>query len=170
VRLKAAAPLGELGEHQRLLARGEDLVDELVEPIELARPAGQPRTVGQQVRRVVADLLEPQHRLQHQPAPFDALGCLDLGEHVLDDRAVEARLLAGEVAALVELDLVGQVGRDRGVGLLASQHERPGEPPQPGSRLVVVEPLDRDGEALAERGLGTEQAGVAEVHDRPQLG
>ena len=68
------AELGVLGEQQRPLAGRQHLVQDLVEPLELARPAGQPAAVAQEVRRVVADLLQLGHRGQHQAAPLDALG------------------------------------------------------------------------------------------------
>ena len=52
------APLGEVREHQHALAGGEHRVDDLLEPGELARPAGERLVVVLVRRRVVADLLE----------------------------------------------------------------------------------------------------------------
>ena len=102
--------------------------------------------------------------------PLDpGLGLLDAVEHVVDDRPVEAGLLPGEVAQHVHLDLVGQVGDDRPVGLEPPEHERAGEPLQGGGRRLVAVALDGNGEAVPERRLRAEQAGVEEVHQRPQL-
>ena len=60
------AHLPELGEHERPLADVEQLVDELVVAGQLARAAGQPGAVAEHVGRVVADLLEPGERGEHE--------------------------------------------------------------------------------------------------------
>ena len=80
----------------------------------------------QQLGRVVADLLELGHRGEHVAAALDALRVLDLLHHVVDDRAVERGLLAGEPVVLRDLDLLGQVVDDRGIGLDAGAAGRAG--------------------------------------------
>ena len=107
------AELGVLGEQQRLLADRQHLVEDLVQPFELARPPGQPAAVAQEVGRVVAHLLELGHRRQHQAAPLDPFRGPDAFQHVVDDRLVERGLLGGQVAEHVHLQLLGQVGDDR---------------------------------------------------------
>ena len=98
------------------------------------------------------------------------LGLLDPVEHVVDHRLVEAGLLPGQVAQHVHLDLLGQVGDDRAVGLEPPEHERPGEPLQRGRRRLVAVALDRHGEAFAGTSCSVpSRPGVEEVHERPQL-
>ena len=93
---------------------------------------------------MVAHLLELHHRGEDQPTALDALGLVDPGQHVVDDRLIEAGLLAGQVAELLHLELVGQVGDDRPVGLQAAEHERAGDAPESGGGLVVTVALDRE--------------------------
>ena len=129
VRPQHPAELGVLGEAQRLVAGGDDLVADLLEPGQLARPAGQPGAVGEQVRGMVAHLLELGHRGEHEAAAADLVGGLvDAGEHVGHRGLVQAGLLGGEVAPDLHLLLVRQVRDDRLVGLQPAQHERLGEP------------------------------------------
>jgi hypothetical protein len=124
----------------------------------------------QQLRGVVADLLELGHRRQHVAAPLDALAVLDLLHHVVDDRLVQRGLLAGEPVVLGDLDLLGQVVDDRRVGLDAAEQVRAGDAAQEGGGLGVAVPLDGDRVAGAEAVGGAQQPGVEHVHDRPQLG
>ena len=170
VRHQQLGELGELGEAQHPVALGEDLLQDLLEPDDLARPAADGRAIVQQLRRVVAHLLELGHRGQHVAAALDALGVLDLLHHVVDDGLVQRGLLGGELAVLLDLDLLGQVVDDRRVGLDPAQDVGPGDRAQPLGRLGLPVPFDRDRVAGAEPLRGAEQAGVEEVHDRPQLG
>ena len=87
---------------------------------------------------MVAHLLEPEQPGEHRAPPVDALGLVGPGEQVVDDRLVERGLLAGERAAVDRLDLVGQVGDDRPVGLQPAQDERAGDPPEQRGRLGVA--------------------------------
>ncbi|MEI2723498.1 MAG: hypothetical protein V9H26_08140 [Verrucomicrobiota bacterium] len=162
--------LAELGEHQRLLAGIEQVGDQLVEAGELARATGQLRAVAQRVGGVVADLLQPGERGQHEAAAAHAGGLLRVGEQLVDDGLVHVRLLAGERRPRHLLHLVGQVGHERLVGLRAPQQERPGEPAQLGGGDRVVLALDRVGEVLAELGGVAQQAGGDDLEDAPQLG
>ena len=101
------------------------------------RPA-EPRAVAERVRRVVADLLEPGQRGEHQAAAAHAGGLLGVDEQLVDDLLVHARLLAGQRRPGDLLDLVGQIGQQRLVGLGAPQQERRRQPAQCRGGGVVV--------------------------------
>ena len=119
---------------------------------------------------MVAHLLEAEDRAEHLAAVrLVVVLALDVAEQVVDDRLVERGLLAGQVARLGELDLVGQLGCDRAIGLDAAEEERRGEPPEPVGRVLVVPAFDRDREPALEGLRRAQEAGVREVHDRPQL-
>ena len=162
--------LGELGEAQRAVALGEDLGEDLLQPHDLAGAAADRRAVVQQQCGVVADLLELGHRGQHVAPAGDAGGVFDLLQHVVDDRAVERRLLAGQPVVLGDLDLVRQVVDDRGVGLDPAQQIRAGGAAQQLRGVGVPLALDGHREARAEPLGRAEDARVEHVHDRPQLG
>ena len=66
---------------------------------------------------MVADLLEPGERGEHEPAPLHARGRGGVGEQLVDDVLVQHGLLAGEPGPGDLLDLVGQVGHELAVGL-----------------------------------------------------
>jgi hypothetical protein len=119
---------------------------------------------------MIAHLLELGHRGKHQAAPgYVVAGLVDAAEHVGDGRLVQACLLLRQVAPDLDLLLVRQVGDDRLVRLQAAQQERLSDPPQPLRRLLLVaDPLHRD-RVLPEGLRRAEQAGVGELHDRPQL-
>ena len=170
VRHQHRRELGVLGEAQHLVALGEDRLENLLQPHDLAGAVADGGAVVQQLCRVVAHLLELGHRGEDVAAPRDAVAALDAFEHVVDDRAVERRLLAGEPVVLGDLDLLRQVVDDAGVGLHASQQVGADDAAQQGGGLVVAVALDGDGEALPEAFGAAEHAGVEEVHDRPQLG
>ena len=99
---------------------------------------------------MVAHLLELRHGGEDQPTAFDALGLVDPDQHVVDDGLIKRGLLAGQGAELLHLELVGEVGDDRPVGLQAAKHEGAGDPAESGCGLVVTITLDRDGEPIAE--------------------
>ena len=71
----------------------------------------------QQLRRMVAHLLELGHRGEHVAAPLDPFGVLDLVHHVGDNGLIQRGLLGGELTVLLVLDLLRQVVDDRRVGL-----------------------------------------------------
>jgi hypothetical protein len=158
--------LGELGEQQRLVALREDLVEDLLEPDRLPRAAADLRTVVQQLGGVVADLLELRHRGQDVAAPGDPLGLLDLRHDLVHHRLIERGLLGGEMAVLLDLDLVGEVVDDRLVGLESTQDVRAGDRAQQLDGFGLPVAFDGLGVPDAEEfGGGTEDAGVEEVHD-----
>ena len=168
--LQRRADLGELGEDQRALAAVDQLLHHLPEPLELVGALGREgAAILQELRRVVADLLEPQERGQDQAPALDALRLLQLLCDVLDDGLVEGRLLGRERAIHLLLDLVRQIVDDPLVGLDAAQDEglhqllqghRPG-------RIVAL--VDGHLEGLAELGLLAQVAGIEEVEDRPEI-
>ena len=77
------------------------------------------------------------------------VGLLGIGQQLVDDALVHAGLLAGERRPGQLLDLVGQVGHERLVGLRAAQQERRRQPAQGLGRGDVVVALDRRREAPA---------------------
>ena len=119
------AHLGVLREQQDAAALGDDLLHQLVEEAELARTAAETFVRrAEELRRVVADLLELREELDHEAATQHAARRLDLGQGLADDRLVETDLFTGEVDAVVGLGLRWQLRRDAGVALAAAQHER----------------------------------------------
>ena len=143
--------LGELGEAQRLVPLGERLGEDLLEPRELAGAPIERGAVLEQVRRVVARLLELHQRREDDPRALDPGGVLGLLDHLVDDRLVERRLLLGQVAVDAHLDLLGQVADDAPVGLQPAQDERAGRLPQALGRVAVAVALDRRRVAAFER-------------------
>ncbi len=160
---------GELGEQERAVTLGEDLLEDLLHALELAGSPRQGRAVREHLGRVIADLLEAQHRGKDQPAPLDSLARLDPRHHLGDDRLVQGRLLARERAVDGHLELLGQVGDDCSVGLEAAQDERRRRSAEPPGSIVVAVAFDGNGEALPERVGRSEEARVQDLHDRPEL-
>ena len=167
--MQQQAHLAELGEHQRLLAGIDQVGDQLVETGQLARPAAEARPVAECMRRMVADLLQPGQRGQDQTAPAHARGLLGIGQQLVDDALVHAGLLAGQRCPRQLLDLVGQVGHQRLVGLGSPKQERRRQLTQRLGCGEIVVAFDRDREAMAELVEVAEQAGRHHRHDRPQL-
>src|SRR3546814_14866320 len=60
-------------EAQDLVPGVDDLVEQLLDPVELSRPAGQRRAVAEEVGRVVAHLLQLGDAGQDRAAATDAL-------------------------------------------------------------------------------------------------
>ena len=150
MRLQQQAHFAELREDQGLLAGVEQIGDQLVEAGQLARSPGQLRAVAQSVGRVIADLLEPGERGQHQTAAAHACGFLRIGQQLVDHGLVHVRLLAGERRPGDLLDLVGQVWHERFVGLRAPQQKWPGQTAQFGGGDRIVLAFDGICEVLAE--------------------
>jgi hypothetical protein len=119
---------------------------------------------------MVADLLQGQNHLQHQPlAPEGVRLAGDDAQAFLHHRFVERGLRRREGAVLVLLDLVRQVVDDRPVGLQPAQQEGGGDPPEALDHLLVAMRLDRNGVLLDELRQLAEIAAVGEVHDAPVL-
>src|SRR5262249_61548837 len=148
--------------HERAVAGLEGLLEHLREARALSRASRDRRLVGEELRRMVAHLLELRERGQHDPLPLYAFGPLDRLLGLADDGGIERRLLPGERAVDLHLHLLREVLDDRAVGLEPPQDEGTGEPPQPLEGLRVLARLDRDEVALLERRLRAEQAGVQE--------
>ena len=142
----------------------------LLEPLKLPGPAAKRRTVAEEERRVVAHLLESEDRAEDLAAiRLVVVLALDVRKQLVDDRLVERCLLASQVARLRELDLVGQLRRDRPIGLDPAEDERRRDAAEPLGRVIVTPAFDRDREAAVEVLLRAQEPGVREVHDRPEL-
>ena len=169
VSAQQVAELGILREQQRLLPRGEHLIEGLLHARQLPRASSQAAAVFEELRRVVADLLELGHGRQDQSAALDAIGALDAVHHVRDDRLVERGLFAGQRAHHLHLDLGRQVGDDRRVGLQPAQHERLRQRSEAGRCFGIAVSLDGRREARLERRGLAQQSGVGELHQRPEV-
>ena len=147
------AHLDELGEHERLFADVDELVDQLVEAGQLAGSPMQAGPVAECVGRVVADLFELREGGEDDRPPLHPFVLVGLFEQLVDDLLVEHGLLAGEPGPGDLFDLVGQFGHELAIGL-GAPHERAGQCLQRGSGLFghdpVVATLDRLGVAVAE--------------------
>ena len=131
-------------------------------PVERARlPHG--------VERVVAHLLQPGDEGEHVPAPLDPGRAADVGHHRVDRRLVEGRLLDRERAELGRVLPRRQVGEHVRVDLPPAKEERLRHPHERLLGLGLGPPLDRRGDEAAKAGPRAEQAGVQDVHDRPQV-
>ena len=161
-----------LREDEHRSALRDDGADQLVEQLQLLRATGEPDRAGllEELRRVVADLLEPGQQGQHQAAPGVLVGALDAVHGVAHERLVEHRLLAGETEQVVGLGLRGQLGSDARVGLAAAQQERADQVGELTRLGRLQAGLDRRSPHPAERLAAAEQAGDRPVEDRPQLG
>src|SRR5581483_4648568 len=71
IRAEQLAPFGELREAQRLGALCHDLLEELLGARELPRTARERGPVTEQVRGMVADLLQAREAGEHEPAALD---------------------------------------------------------------------------------------------------
>ena len=158
-----------LGEDECLVV-ARHCLEQLDEALELARaaferPAGREHHLG-----VVAHLLQlAQHREHGAAAAEAALVLLDPWHPAVDRRPVQARLLERELAVLLRDRDLRQLELDLGAVLRPPQDERLHHRPQALERASVSAPLDRPRERALEPLAGTEQAGVDDVHDRPQL-
>ncbi len=176
---EALPPGGEVGEDQHPLVAGEDRLDDLVEPGQLAGAPVEAVFVGAVVHRVVADLLEGGDGGEHRAL---ALGRARLagrggGDEVVEHRLVEPDLLGGHGAVVELVDAVGQLLGDGRLVLGAAVDQDAVERPQ--SRLAVRRgAVARAVAGAVGRGraeLGDElrpraqQAGVGPVQDRPEI-
>ena len=110
-----------------------------------------------------------EHR-EHGAAPAEAaLVLLDPRHPAVDGRLVEACLLEREPAVLLRDRDLRQLELDLGAVLRPPQDERLHHRPQALERARVAVRLDRSCEAALEPLARAEQAGVDDVHDRPQL-
>ena len=123
--------------------------------------------VAQQLAGVVAGLLELGQGVQDGTPAFHALGGFHPGFRLTQHGLVERCLLPGQVAVLLGLPLVGQVVDDGPVGLEAAQDEGPGGLLKPSRRGSVPVGLNGLEVVSFELGLGTQKAGVQELHDGP---
>ena len=159
------ARLAKLGEDENLLLLGGDDFDELAQAREFAAVVGVPGRVAEPLRGVVANLLEAHQERQHDALARDAVGRFERCAEVLDRALIERCLRRAQRAPGLELGLVGQVGNHPFVGLQAAQDVRANQIAQ---RAVVLVLRQAPGE-VAEDLARSEQSGVSEVEDRPQV-
>ncbi len=119
-----------------------DLLQHLGEPLQLAGASGDGRAVAEELRRVVAHLLQLHQRGQHQPLALDAVRAFQRRFRLFGHRQVEGGLLLGQRAIDRHLLLLRQVGNDAAVGFQAAQQEGTGEAFQPCGRVGIVFQLD----------------------------
>ena len=163
------APLGEVGEHQHPLLGGVDDLDDLLEAGELAGTAVEGLVVVAVGHRVVADLLEGGDG--GQDLALALVGALldgGLRDQGIEDRLVEADLLRRHGAVVELVDAVGELGGDGRLGLRAAEDEDAVEGPE-GSLGGVTGAGAVDRQRGDERGPGSDQAGVGEVEDGPEV-
>ena len=135
----------------------------------MAAAAQERGPVPEVVGGVVAHLLERGEPGEDRAFARGPLRLLDLLHHVLDDRLVQGRLLAGQWRVDPDVQLVRQVGDHPGIRFEATQHERRGQGPQPRGRGLVAVRFDGHSEPRSERARRPEQTRVGEVEYRPQL-
>ena len=158
-----------LGEDERLVVARHRL-EQLDEPLELARAAFERAPGREHHLRVVAHLLQlAQHREHGAAAAEAALVLLDPRHPAVDRGAVEARLLEREPAVLLGDGDLRQLELHLGAVLGPAQDERLHHRAQPLERPRVAVRLDRAREGPLEPLARAEQAGVDDVHDRPEL-
>ena len=113
------------------LAGGEHRLDDLLEPGQLARAAGERPVVVLVGGRVVADLLEGGDGGEDRALAWRSpLGVGGVGDQLVEHRLVQADLLGGHRAVVELVDLVGQLGGDLRLALGAAEHEDAVEGPQ----------------------------------------
>ena len=118
---------------------------------------------------MVAGLLELGQGFQDGTPALHALGGFQPGLRLTQHGLVERCLLPGQVAVLLGLALVGQVVDDGPVGLESAQDEGPGGFLEASRRCSVPVALDGLEVVALELGLGTQEAGVQELHDGPEV-
>src|SRR5439155_12839750 len=154
---------------ERLLLLGGDRLRDLAQAKELPAPVLLPAAVAEVVRRVVADLLQPEQVREDDPtAPGFVRPCPELPRERVDSSLVERCLHAGETAVRLHLGLVGQVRDDVRIVLPPPEKIRLHEPAQRRIRLLPP-PRERLREAR-ERARRSEEPRVQEVEERPEIG
>ena len=164
-----AAHHGVLREDEGRVALGERLGEHLGQPVELAGAPGKRTRPAERVERMVADLLQACDEREHVAAALDPRRAADIGHHRVDRRLVERGLLDRERAVLRRVLPGRQVGQHVRVDLAPAQQEGPRHPDERLLGLRVGAALDRRGDQAAKAGARPEEAGVQDVHDRPQV-
>ena len=84
----------EPGKDQHLLLTGGDHLGDLAQALPFAAILFPPRIIGEPLRGMVADLLQPHQRGQHQSLAGNPIGIVERGAEIVDSMRVERRLLA----------------------------------------------------------------------------
>ena len=155
----------ELGEDKRLLLPGGDHLRDVAQTCELAAVLLGPRTVAEPLRGMVADLLQPHEKGQHDASALHPIDLFELAGEIVHRLLVKRRLLAAQGAEGFHLGLVGQVGNDALVGLQAPQDIGAHQVAERAVRVMrpVGEAFD-EGRKLLRR---SQQARIDEIEDRP---
>src|SRR5207248_2168624 len=165
-------------EHRDELAEDEDLVSafdrrlyELAKRDELARIFVAELTRKAEQARIAGGLTKTCEAREDLDVALRHSLTLDLAHHLcadfFEDSAVESRLLAGELAELIALDLLGKILGD--LGFRASEDERMDRRAKALGGLLVTR-VDRSRVALFEFVEWTEETRTDEIEDRPDLG
>ena len=119
------------------------------------------------MRWVIANLFEAHQERQNNPFALDSIGPIEFRGQFFNGLLIERGLFTGELAEGLHLRLVRQIGNDRLIRLHAPQNVRTRQLAK--RRVWVVRPVcETPGEAC-EFLAGTEQAGIDEVEDRPEV-
>ena len=163
------AHLGELREHQSAVAGRDDFLQHLRQTRQFARATGNCGVVAEELRGMIAHLLELRQRRQNHALAAGCLRLVEARDRLFDDGCVQRRLLLGQRAKDLHLHLFGQVGDDALVGLQPAQDERAGQSSSTARPLPGRGRLNRHEEVALELGLRAEKPGIEKLHDRPQI-
>ena len=117
--------LAELREDQRLLLPLCQLLADLSEARELSTIVRLITVVAGPLRRVVANLLQPHQRRQHDAAALDSVGLINRRCQLPHRLLVKHRLPPAQSTVGVHLGLLRQIGDHALVGLETAQNIRP---------------------------------------------
>ena len=165
------AELGVLGEQQRLLPGREHLLEDLLQPGQLARsvrPSRPPscRNCAGWLQTCLSLVIVASTRPRRSMPSLDSMrASMSSTTAWYSDACSAVRLQSTSISSLSGRSLM----MDLSVLSRRSTNGRVRRP-QPGRGVVVAVPLDRLGVPLPERGGRAEQAGVGELHQRPQVG
>src|SRR5260370_39251793 len=146
----------ELGEDQGAIALGEHLLQQGLQACQLARAPADGGVVTQELRWMIADLLQLDQRRQDQPLAPDALSLVQRLLQLLEYCLIQRRLLARERAVLLDLQFLRQVRNDGPIGLEPTEHERTCHALELCSGLSIPQQLNRHEVALPELRLAAQ--------------
>ena len=161
--------LGELAEHKGFVADPQHLFQHFGEARQLAGTAGDGGVISEEMRRMVADLLQFGESRQYYAFAPDALGGFEVFFVFLNHRGVERRLLFCQRTENLHFHLVWQICDDRLVRFEPPQDEWSGNTLKALSGLRVPLRLNRRKEFLFELRLASQKSRIEEFHNRPQI-
>ncbi len=113
--------LRAVSEDQRFLLPGGSYFRDVAQTGELAAVLFGPCAVAEPLGGVVADLLKPHEKGEHDASALHAVDLFELARQFVHRAPVKRRLLAAQGAEGSYLGLVGQVGNNALVGLQTPQ-------------------------------------------------